>query len=95
MKIQPPASGLREAPCRGARLLMQGHTQTAAQWFAHLYTPGCLAIQFEFEFVLQMEGLQPTTTPDDNLLAEEIILADPKVTHHPISVGNLGSLFGS
>lgn len=26
-----------------------------------------------------MEGVQPTTTPDDNVLAEHIIMADPRI----------------
>lgn len=27
----------------------------------------------------QLEGVQPTTTPNDNLLAEQIIMADPQI----------------
>lgn len=27
----------------------------------------------------QVEGVQPTTTPDDNVLAEHIIMADPRI----------------
>lgn len=27
----------------------------------------------------QLEGVQPTTTPDDNLLAEHIIMSDPRI----------------